>query len=481
MAAYTKILLSSLLIYSCLSVPVSYSEVKKQLYVIGGGGEPDRDFTIFDDSLKQIANFSNTPGWDTTITFNGGHKKTEDIIKTKMKKAKNGGAFVKKSYNALIEDMIAKVKSSTKGDQFLLTIDSHGGEQKGEKTHSIAAAYSEAGDRRSLDGAETINLDRLEELAKLAGDRGVKLAIVDMSCFSGNLLNIKNDKVCMISATGPKHYGYAGDFTFAKKFYENFKPGKNLEDIFLETREFGHLPDFPMISTNAGRAVNDILYKSLTPYLNFNDEATSDFTLQYSAIDKKAFTGEVCMFDKNHDDMLAIVKQIRNVDKVATKVTLNRFTEAINKYRALQKKYEQSLLGKYEVEDEIKKILEKNFADKKDYWEKYSPIDFVGFDFATEVINAKKRLAVAESVADSERAKNHIKLFTEQDKVAKAIRAQLSSSAKNKLKQQDKMMKEVDQTWKLAQLVGLEARAVYNTLYKQQNTKKSNACKDFVL
>jgi hypothetical protein len=43
------------------------------------------------------------------------------------------------------------------------------------------------------------------------------------------------------------------------------------------------------------------------------------------------------------------------------------------------------------------------------------------------------------------------------------------------------MMKEVDQTWKLAQLVGLEARAVYNTLYKQQNTKKSNACKDFVL
>ena len=54
---------------------------EKHLYILGGGGDPAGDTTIFDTDLKNMSKFANKSDWKTTISFNGGHKNTEKIIK----------------------------------------------------------------------------------------------------------------------------------------------------------------------------------------------------------------------------------------------------------------------------------------------------------------------------------------------------------------------------------------------------------------
>ncbi len=87
---------------------------EKQLYILGGGGEPVGDETIFDSSLKDLSNFVKSSDWKTTISFNGGHSKTEKIIKNNFKKGINGGDFVKLNYDVILKDIEDKLLKGSK-------------------------------------------------------------------------------------------------------------------------------------------------------------------------------------------------------------------------------------------------------------------------------------------------------------------------------------------------------------------------------
>lgn len=77
------------IILLCLTLSVGHAEeASKQFYFLGGGGEPQGDTTIFDGEVKRVGSFINSSGWNSTVSFNGGHAKTEDLIKSKMGKAK---------------------------------------------------------------------------------------------------------------------------------------------------------------------------------------------------------------------------------------------------------------------------------------------------------------------------------------------------------------------------------------------------------
>jgi hypothetical protein len=93
MSAYAKNFCTLFLLLTRLSVPVGYSAEakphKKLFYGIGAGGEPKGPSTQFDSTLSVLGNFSGNPGWDMTVSFDGGHPKTEELIATKFKKAKN--------------------------------------------------------------------------------------------------------------------------------------------------------------------------------------------------------------------------------------------------------------------------------------------------------------------------------------------------------------------------------------------------------
>jgi hypothetical protein len=479
-----------------LTFSIGYSaEIKKDFYLIGGGGEPKGDKTIFDNDLKTLGSFVNGPSWDTTISFNGGHKKTEDIIGSKLSKAKNTGPFIEKNYNALIDEMINKIESGklNAGDQLMLVIDTHGAKNSNEKTHQIALGNSTAANLTTLSGASTVNLDRLEKLATLASAKGVKLAVVDMSCFSGNLLNIKNDKTCFISATGSEQYGYAGTMdlllfnvaaTFSGKFYDLMKEGKNLEEIFLKARTRGDAPDFPMISSPEGIAINELLYKMITPYLNYNDNQTSNFSAQYPKSGAK-FENKVCSNEQNHEKLKDLLAQFENMSAVTTEISKNNFSTlklALEEYRNYQKTYEASLRGKFETEKEISQLLESNYSNSPDLWKGYAPFDLLGIDYDYNLKFYQGLLDKESSSYSKKMWQDMLTKLAAQKELTANIKNKLSESSKNKLKEQEDAYAKSGITKNLAQKVSSEAKKVYEDLYKQQMKKSnSNPCRDFVL
>lgn len=132
-----------------------------------------------------------------------------------------------------------------KGDQLLIYISSHGVlKKKDEKSHSVT----------TVDGV--VSLDELQDVIDLAQAKGVKLAIADLSCHSGNLLDLNFKNSCMLTGATRDHVGFT---SFSTKFafeLQNSIRKKNqetsIEDIFLESRKSAYAAQ-PLITTEAGR------------------------------------------------------------------------------------------------------------------------------------------------------------------------------------------------------------------------------------
>ena len=491
-----------LFIFLFLSVSVGYSsEVKKQFYLLGGGGEPHGESTMFDNDLKQIGSFtrSSKNGWETTVSFNGGHKKTEEILATKMGNVKNKGPFTESNYNELIDEMIKKIETGelTAGDQLMVNIDTHGSRKRNEKTHSIALAGSPLSDLKTLSGAETVDLDRLEKLANLAAEKGVKLALIDMSCFSGNLHNIKNDKVCFISATGAEQYSYSGTVdmwlftltnTFSGQFYDQLKKGRNLEEIFLKARLQDRSPEFPMISSMEGDIIHQALYNMLLPYMRYDksgEHKFTDFRESYD-LNYQDFERHVCSLNQQHNSLMDILQQAEKMEKISKESMNNEFKSlrsALEQYREYQRGYEEALRAKFQVGAEVKQILETDFAGDRELWRKYYPEAFIGMDFNYTIKTMQELVDKEKNENMKQIWSNTLKDSQRQKEIIEAVKAKMSEKSKKALADADKAISDSVKTYPLAKQVTSEARKVYDTIYKsmQKSSKQSNPCREFVL
>jgi hypothetical protein len=498
-------LIKTLLMASLLSycVIAASQEVSKEFYYFGGGGEPEGDSTIFDNELTPIGKFINSSDWKSTISFNGGHAKTEKLIKKKMSKAQNIGSFTKANYNKLIDEMILKIQSGKlkKGDQLMVSINSHGSMNNGEKTHLIASSGKAATNMLSLSGSEAVNLDRLEEVINLASEKGVKLAIIDQSCFSGNLLNIKNDKVCLISATGKDQFSYSKaptnqlyldylisseENTFTRKFNKQLKKGRNLEDIFLMARSDGIHADFPMISTSEGRTINDMIYDLIVPYLHYNGEAinTSIDNLQRSYLKNDNIPQYACTLENNYNILQDLLLQYEQIEKINDISLGNEFLDlryALAKYRDYQKNYADLLNQRVQLESKIISIVLEDYAQDKDLWENSTAISLLDFDM-TEMIHFMEELKKNEGSSYPKESARALSIYKRRQKISDGIKLKLGSSYPKNIDHLIRFNPLDSQSITLAQNVSVAARKVYTSLYKKmKNNKDSNPCRDFVL
>ncbi|MFM6927386.1 MAG: hypothetical protein ACKOX6_02935 [Bdellovibrio sp.] len=216
------------------------ASAKKEMLILGAGGEPEGPATIFDSSLVNLGKISNSAGWAPTVVYDGGHRTSEAI-------AKNVGGG--KSYSATTANMNKQIDllkqkivngELRKGDQLMITVTTHGiDKSNSDQTHSVAAT----------DGA--FKIDRLKEVRDLAEKKGVQLAIVDNSCYSGHSIKLGTDKTCVISTAG-NNVGYSNAGALITG---NMRPGANLEEVFLGARltKDSVSPGAPQISTEAGR------------------------------------------------------------------------------------------------------------------------------------------------------------------------------------------------------------------------------------
>ncbi|MBO9666716.1 MAG: hypothetical protein J7501_07860 [Bdellovibrio sp.] len=179
-------------------------------------------------------------GWDTTTYFDGGHRMS-DAIANQLTRGRNA-QMTSKNLNDEIDNLNAKIEKGTLGkdDQLLIALATHGRPRNGQDTHEVDTVGGQ------------FNLDKLQEVQKLAEAKGVKLAIIDMSCYSGNTLSLASDKTCVVSSATSENVGYNGTGT---SLTDQIGKKKNLEQAFLDARQDPRLinPDAPQISTAAGK------------------------------------------------------------------------------------------------------------------------------------------------------------------------------------------------------------------------------------
>jgi hypothetical protein len=450
------------------------------LMLIGAGGEDaKKETTIFDNTIQNMAKYvERTPGLKVNVALNGGHAKTEEIINKSFPNAETKTSFQAADYKRLIQNYKTKLENNemVSGDQLMIFIDTHGAQkQKSFKTHAISTSGGSATDFNTLSGSSNVDLDQLEVLKKLAKDKGVKLAIIDASCHSGNTQSLADDNTCVISGTGPNHYGYT---TFSQDFSAAMSKGKNLEEIFLKVRKQDTTPGLPMISTQAGQEVTSLLYDKITPFVYYFD-AKNDKLTPYL---KKTQDEEVqCL--SNYNTLISTINEIEELNTVSKKVLFWNVKKKKVKLKNLKKlleSYENSMVS---IQQQMKAVGANRLNQKETFKTptqsvEYSWKELLTTDFNPLINDMKGRLQTEQLESNRTLLKDLITVY-ERASARKEELLKTQPDLREIPAKEAEIKRSIDANYFTAAAIGTEERKLYSALYKTDD--KPNPCKDFKL
>lgn len=332
----------------------------------------------------------------------------------------------------------------------------------------------------------------LKKLTTLAKEKGVKVGIIDQSCHSGNSMALADDNTCVLSVTGPNHYGYAGPGTDSAKLTENMTPGKNLEDLFLEARRTSGDSGFPMISSPAGKAVQEQLYGMLTPYLYYFDNKSDKLTPFITGTQEDL----VCKYDQDFEQLNQMINNIEDIQVVTKqflffkwnettkKADLSALKQALAEYYAFQKDILKDVAG---VDLKIFNTSEKIVVSGGNYIQSidYTWKELVSIDFDKIIADANTRLSQATTDFEKDSLKLNMELYKKAKKRGEEIAIQHPEYKTLQTKLASIENKE-SKSYTLANTVGKESRALYDELYKKVKNSETtatqpNPCKEFIL
>ena len=324
------------LIIALITSQLVYAE--NHLILMGGGGEPEGEDTIFDSSIFELGNSLNKTNWNYEVLYNGGHEFSEELVEELYPKVKSPTKdFTSENYTKMLKNYKLKIEKNEikSGDQLMIVISTHGAaKEAGDISHKISVTGGAATDLSTLAGSETVNLDDLQEIIQLTNKKGIKLGIIDMSCHSGATLALKDKapNTCIITSTGPEHFSFVEEDAFPEMFFRGLKPGLSLEEVFLKARLESSDRAYPMISTNENDNIVNEIYKNITPYLYFANPAGDKLTPYLAASSSEARSCE------REDELKNLISQI---DKLQS--TVNSKFELMNatKLKSLLEEYKK--------------------------------------------------------------------------------------------------------------------------------------------
>jgi hypothetical protein len=432
------------------------------LMLIGAGGEPKKESTIFDATIQNLAKYTaHNPSVKVNVALNGGHQDTEKILKDSFSNAESKSNFFASDYQRLIQSYKRKLENNeiVAGDQLLIYVESHGAAKQSRfKTHAIATAEGTATDLNNLSGSTTVDLDQLEVIKNLAKRKGVKLAIVDTSCHSGNTLALADENTCVIASTGPNHYGYT---QFSRNFSSAMAKGKNLEDIFLEARRNDATAGLPMISTQTGQGITDLLYKKITPYLYH--------------------------FDSRHDKLTPYIEQNECIENYQSLIATFNQIEALT-IKKLKLKKLKRLLSDYEksfeyIQTEMKKLgadrLKKQEHFKNDSHSiSYTWKELLSTDFPRMTADLRTRQNQETSPQNQKLYQDLIAIYSSAETKKRDL-LRTHSDLLMVADQEKKIKSSIESNYFTTAAIATEERKLYSALYQKDD--KPNPCKDFKL
>ncbi len=473
-----------LLLLTILSFELAAKQ--KELYFLGGGGEPlNQSDTMFDSRLKQVINFAKKSDWKMSAIFNGGHKNSEKILKNAEPYIKNGGPFTADSYKSMITEIREKLLDNRlkAGDQVMFVISTHGAKRNSttEKSHEISVRNNFA-----------VNVDDLESILTLAVKKNVQIALIDLSCHSGNTINIANNNSCVITSTGEAHYAYSNRSflwlfdldSFGDSLTNNFKTGQNLEDIFIKARRDDTLPlGFPMISTSEGKTIKKLLYELITPYLYFHSEDSTKLKNFYMSEFSSTQDNEkkLCFIEQNHQ---AIQNLINSIEKLNPSVHLAYFDDlrqAIIKYQEYHREFGSTLLAKKKISQKIYELMKNDPLFKEVTFVRGEQDHLAEQDLDQIISFFEKSAKTAKTFAEREDYLYLLNVELTKKRLVENAIAKLAKEDLKKIKAFKKIISNYSTSLNLATDVGEKLNKLYVELYTKSKKVQSNPCRDFTL
>lgn len=450
--------------------------------LMGGGGEPEGEATIFDEWVNEIKPTQKLKSWKIRASYNGGHAQSELMLKKDFSKHSKPTPFSRENYNKEIDQYIERIKNGSikRGDQVFIQIASHGQKQSGgESSHGIA--LSDMGGKFPWRKTDFASLDNLQKLIDVSERAGVKLAVADFSCYSGGLQGLRTTNTCLISSTSVEDYGYGGVNSFPYKFNNMLKEGKNLEELFLEARHDSHTPEYPMISTDEARLVDKFLYPKLTSfYQEIYNTVPENFYLPRNGfdLDREMFT---C---RTIDDAIGIQNVLKVWKEVGVVTKGFVSDEDVRILNFKLSRYNEILMDAFYHYYNFKKILEK--ADsilKKDLKNQMNQAKVVSVD---ELFFSNYEQMITRYSKNSKNQtltriliREYNKKINLRDALLKKLSPQERATVYNMKKDSFSYRMKV---FSAGSSIEQEIREQYNRIYSEiSESKKSNPCREFKL
>ncbi|MGZ6393578.1 MAG: hypothetical protein ACXWQA_05245 [Pseudobdellovibrionaceae bacterium] len=394
--------------------------------------------TIFLEDLKRFAAVSKAKKWSTTIVHDGGHPVDDDWLK------KNSQGEVKhfstKEYNKTMNEIKDKIKAGKIGakDRLMIFISTHGRENKEDQSgHNV----------RTNDGV--VNTASFQDLRDLAEKKGIRLAIIDTSCYSGASLKLATDKTCVVTSAADD-VAYSGD---SFRLLDAMNSEKNLEEAFLKARLSKTdkvQPGQPQISTEEGKQIQDLL-----------DPFSEDLHDIHRSIDAETNTEKCNTRPHNIEDFKKLLDKIDPHQSMMKELQVQNYKKKLQDYRQ-QKNEAIDTFNRLRNADT--KVCYKTKANFKSCLNLSSIA--VTMDYHRKQIADKK---------DS--------LGISKEMMAELTKISNSPQYKNYIADTEKVKKLADQTYETSRQISKIERELYYKLYSQQLSKntKGNPCRDFKL
>ncbi len=463
-------------------------------YLIGGGGESGAD-TIFDleiNSFSYINKFTD----NQKIYFDGGHPLLEKNITSNFPKVKNN-YFREADYLNFLADLKENISSGKikEGDQVLVSLFSHGAEKEdGVTSHKIALKKDEQNQSinlQNLSGTDIVSLDDLKEIIKLAEEKGVKLGIIDQSCYGGATTilakNLKN--VCILSGTNDlipnvalktseANPEFQKELGMTKSSIDAFsdalnKPNTNLEEVYLSALENTRTLVSPMSSLETMGEIEDQLNSLFSTKLDLFKTV-----MKMVKYEEEDFIG-ICHEKRDFDSALAILKKQIETGLLTNTKEFQKLAEAVEKYKIHREKLAKA-------GENARKISE--FMSAKGIIDITIPIEEA--DKTATILITKRDLidnpnAMYEKIynmfQDKSLNKKYKKALKEKVNILKEQRKILLVEYEKIPKNDDKKMSELtNDLFKASLNVMVQMNQLKREIYLSKVSKEtSNPCRDF--
>lgn len=256
-----------------------------RLYFFGNGERVENGKTVDGKGMfvpgYQVATRVNRNFWQTNFVFTPDVKCDQKCVDTHANQSVK--PFTARNFNDQLKKIEDDLKSNNlkKDDQVMIVLQTHGGQANGE--HWITFTD---GDYDTL---------KLKSLVDMASAKGIKVGILDLSCYSSATLKIANKNTCVITGGDSANLSYMLD---VQELLAQLQKSDNLQEAYentLEINKNSELPGHNLISTQPSRRAQGIVGESMLAIL----KTAQDVSNKISASNAPLSTNECDMLTSN--------------------------------------------------------------------------------------------------------------------------------------------------------------------------------------